>query len=152
MPLCHFNTCLSDNQTMVFICKGEETTPVYLLGLNWADKADSDDCEDSGFCGFEFRLAVSRPFLRIGPFPSLRIIPGPSLPRVSDGAHTSKRGGPGWQLGGTWVPDDQEEVRGLRGGESSSVRNRTDFAGYRNAKCTQKFHETVLKTVTSVHI
>lgn len=71
-------------------------------------------------------MAFSMPFLRIGAFPSLRMIPGPSLPSVSDGAHTSS-GGP--QLEGTWFPDDQEEVRRLGGGESSSVKNRTDFAG-----------------------
>lgn len=93
--------------------------------------ADRDGCDDVGFCGLEFRSekVVSMPFLRIGTFPSLRMIPGPSLPRVSDGAHTSNGGGPGRQLDGTGFPDDQEEVRGLGGGESSAVRNRTDFAG-----------------------
>lgn len=57
------------------------------------------------------------------------MIPGPSLPRVSDGAHTSSGLGPGRLLEGTWFPDDQEEIRGVVGGESSFVTNRTDFAG-----------------------
>lgn len=58
--------------------------------------ADSDGWADTGFGGLEFRsvTAVSRPFLRIGALPSLIMIPGPSLPRVSDGAHTSSGGGP----------------------------------------------------------
>lgn len=103
---------------------------MYLLGLNWADTADRDGCDNIGFWGLEFRseVAASRPFLRIETFPSFRMIPGPSLPRVSDGAHPSNRGGPWRQLDGTWFPDDPEEVRG--GGGSSSVRNRTDFAGW----------------------
>lgn len=62
------------------------------------------------------------------------MIPGPSLPRVSDGAHTSIGDGPGRELEETWLPNTPEEEEeaeawGLRGGESSSVRNRTDFAG-----------------------
>lgn len=85
-------------------------------------------------------MAVSSPFRRIGPFPSLRIIPGPSLPSVSDGAHTSKGRGPGRLLERTWFPDDQEAVRCLGGGESSFVTNRTDFADYGN-KTNCKSHE-----------
>lgn len=69
------------------------------------------------------------PFLRVGAFPSLRIIPGPSLPKVSDGAHTSSGGGAGAKLDGTWLPEDQEEVRSRGSEVSSSVRKRTDLAG-----------------------
>lgn len=135
---CHrFLSSLSNQAALLiinvlFIFKDKQTKPTYLLGLNWADTADSDGCDNIGFCGLEFRseVAVSLPFLRIGAFPSLRMIPGPSLPSVSDGAHTSNAGGPGRELEGTWFPDDQEEVRGLGGGESSSVKNRTDFARY----------------------
>lgn len=73
----------------------------YLLGLNGADTADRDGC-DTGFWGFAFRseVAASWPFLRIETFPSFRMIPGPSLPRVSDGAHASNGGGPWRQLDG----------------------------------------------------
>lgn len=46
-------------------------------------------------------MGVSKPFLRIGAFPSLRMIPGPSRPKVRDGAQTSNRGRPGRQLEGT---------------------------------------------------
>lgn len=74
-------------------------------------------------------MALSRPFLRTGALPSLRMIPGPSLPRVSDGAHTSRGRGPGWPVQAAWLPEDQEEVRRPGGGESSSVRNLTDFVG-----------------------
>lgn len=73
------------------------------MGLNWADTADRDGCDDTGFCRLEFtsQTAVSSPFLRIGAFPSLRIIPGPSLPKVSEGAHTSNGRDLGWELEGT---------------------------------------------------
>ena len=75
----------------------------YLLGLNCADTADRGGCENIGFWGLEFgsEVAVSRPFLRTDTFPSLRTMPGPSLPRVREGAHTSNGGGPWWQLDGT---------------------------------------------------
>lgn len=70
--------------------------PTYLLGLNCADTADNVGCEVVGFwLVYISVMAVSSPLRRIGPFPSLRIIPGPSLPSVSDGAHTSKGRGPG---------------------------------------------------------
>lgn len=94
---------LSDNQSLLFVFKGKHSSPAYLLGLNCAVMAAGDGCDGSGFCGFELRseMTASRPFLRIGAFPSLRMIPGPSLPRVSDGAQTSNGGGPGRQLDGT---------------------------------------------------
>lgn len=102
------------------------------MGLNWADTAERDGCDDTnGFGRLEFRseMDASSPFLRTGAFPSLRMIPGPSLPKVREGAHTSNGRGPGRLLEDTWLPDDQEEVRSLGGGESSSVRNRTVFTG-----------------------
>jgi len=82
----------------------------------------------------EFRSEIwldSRPFRSTGTFPSLRMIPGPSLPRVRDGAHTSSGGGPRRVLPveASGVPEDQEAVLGRMGGESSSARNRTDFVG-----------------------
>lgn len=103
----------------------------YLLGLNCADMADRDGCGNIGFWGFMVKseVFVSWPFQGMETFPSLRMMPGPSLPIVRDGAHTSSGGGPWWLLEWTWLPDDQEEVRSLVGGDSSSVTNRTDFAG-----------------------
>lgn len=126
--ICHYGfSFISHNSLLISYFKGQTVT--HLLGLNCADTADSG--VHIGFCRFEFRsdTVVSMPFRRTGAFPSFSMMPGPSLPRVSDGAQTSNNGGPEWLLLGTWLPEDQEEVLGRGKGESSSVRNRTDFAG-----------------------
>lgn len=106
-----------------------------------------DGCSNIGLWGLEVKskVVVSWPFQGMDTFPSLRTIPGPSLPIVRDGAQTSSGGGPRWLLGCTWLPEDQEVVRGRVGGEVSSVRNRTDFAGCKGRSIS---HNKVTNTPT----
>lgn len=85
---------------LIYFFISKHWNQLYLLGLNCADTADRDGCGNIDFWGFKDKseVFVSWPFQGMETFPSLRMIPGPSLPMVRDGAHTSSGGGPWWLL------------------------------------------------------